>query len=177
MTWSREIGYIMTKFNFDLSTKLKCASIMLPFGPSTHYNWTSSWYRQFFDFLNYVKHKNLSPIKVYHSKSILAPSDLRYVHTTLQVCCGADISITSLLQDTAASPHFKLKWIHLSCDTVRCSNIAWVCSAAKQRNCDVVRTTFIPLDSVTYILCYWQRCKRALYKEPERIPLYRENLD
>ena len=43
---------------------------------------------------------------------------LRSVHSTQQLCCDADISITSLLQVTAASPHFKLKLIWLSCDIV-----------------------------------------------------------
>ena len=33
---------------------------------------------------------------------------LRSVHTTPQLRCGADISITSQPQVTAASPHFKL---------------------------------------------------------------------
>ena len=33
---------------------------------------------------------------------------LRSVHTTPLLHCGAEISITSLQQDTAESPHFKL---------------------------------------------------------------------
>ena len=35
-----------------------------------------------------------------------ALSELRSVHTTPQLCCGVDISITSLPQVTVASPHF-----------------------------------------------------------------------
>ena len=47
----------------------------------------------------------------------LEAKKLRSIHTTPQLHCGADILIISLLQVTASSPHFKFKWLYLSCDT------------------------------------------------------------
>ena len=79
----------------------------------------------------------------------------RSVHTTSRVLCGANISITSLLQVTTAAPHFKLKWI-LSCNTA-VTVTSHECIAATQGNCGVVWTDLYFVDKHTChtIYSFW----------------------
>ena len=69
-------------------------------------------------------------------KHCILQSFLRSFHTSPQLQCGYINYIS------AASPRnitaFQVKMNLTSCDTRKCSNIAWVCNAAPQCNCSVV---------------------------------------
>ena len=71
-------------------------------------NWGEIYPKSMCHFLKLPRYKTYEKVSDHIFKT---KDEIKSVNTTQQLRCGADISITSLPQVAAASPHFKLKSI------------------------------------------------------------------
>ena len=85
--------YSILSFQYDLLVHFKSYILIQT---TLQYNIRFKRYDQFFEFLNNVKHRSLSPLLAYNSKSILATSDsfpliMSHILTDLQTQLAVDV--------------------------------------------------------------------------------------